>query len=90
MAAGLSIYTNNANNANNANPHAKRIFHNARQCIEMPTTPFYVVIPPPTPEAQKSSNKQERVSVKGLRIEEGKKEKGKPQYSSIQVVSVPI
>jgi hypothetical protein len=68
MAAGLSIYMNNAN------LNARRTFHNARQRSEMPTTPYYVAVPPPTPEAQKSSNMQERVSVKGLRIDEGKRE----------------
>jgi hypothetical protein len=67
MAAGLTLYMNNAN------LNAMRTFHNARQRREMPTTPFYVAVPP-TPEAQKSSNMQERVSVKGLRIDEGKRE----------------
>jgi hypothetical protein len=64
----LTIYINNVN------LNAMRTFHNARQRGEMPTTPFYVAVPPPTPEAQKSSNMQERVSVKGLRIDEGKRE----------------
>jgi len=51
--------------------------------------PFYAVTPPPTPEAQNSSNTQERVSVKV--IDRGR-EKGKMQATTFvhPIVSEPI